>query len=513
VGPPHSRAGLALSRADSDYSIVAVSVKSGTTEEGTAAGHEETKHGKVEVEMDVQVKVKVLQSVDKGEGRVESSESEYSGSESQCVPVPPRLKASTDKRSLRGSVSVWVPGSESKVTSSTVAVAPIPSKLERGDTPADRSTGSLHIRQAAESTSPQLHRVVNVSVEQPQVTTPTKATSVIEELDATPTRGNLAGAVNLGKSGPPAPAPAPNFSRGKEEIARPDGRFAVYQRPPTSQPLEELKVELRPISLGFMKDEDLIFQLSEAEPASDLTFEVPKRVNHDHKDARSPPPPRRSKSGKRPSVAVKNVRPGGHARNMSSSASEYEKDTLEHRPRPKEEKKTAVRSPDFFGNPFATPSSSSRPTTANTTTTESESAPGHGNLLGWELSPRRRNIRAEREAFKRTTIVARFVDGSNLGHGVEGDVEDADEDEDDDEFEVETEHGRVLRKLVKEKSSWPPAMNFRDVISESTTAARARGYATKINELAQEDCGLKDWIEIWLKPSEWWPVWWIVRGC
>ena len=196
-----------------------------------------------------------------------------------------------------------------------------------------------------------------------------------------------------------------------------------------------------------------------------------------------------------------------------TSGSEYEKYTREHRPPPKEEKNTAVRSPDFFGNPFATPSSSSRPTTANTTTTESESAPGHGTLLGWVPLPRKRNIRAEREAYKRNTIVPNMVDGSGLGHGVQGYGEDADADEDDDEFELVTEHVRVLRKLVREKASWPPAMGFRDVISESTTAARARGYATKINELAQEDCGLKDWIEIWLKPSEWWPVWCVVRGC
>ena len=505
MAPLHSRGRLALSRAYSDYSIVAVSVKSGTTEEATANGHEETKHGKVEVEMVVPVPVQVSQSMGKGERRVESSESEYSGSESQCVPVHnPRLKASTDKRSLRGSASVRAPGSESKVTSSTVAVASIPSKLELGDTLADRSTGSLHIREAAESIFPQMHEVVNVSVEQPQVTTPTKVTRTIEEVDKTPTRGNLAGAGNQGKARPPvpapvpAPAPAPIFSRRKEEVAQPDGRFAVYQRPPKSQPLEEPKVELRPVSVGFMKDEDFIFQLSEPEPAF-------KRVNYDARPPLHAPSPKRPKSGKRSPVAVMNVRPGGHARreNMSSSGSDYEKDTLEHKPHPKEQKRTAVRSPDFFSNPFATPSSSSRPTTANTTTTESESATGHGNLLGWDATPRRRTNRTEREGFKRTTIVARFVDGSGRGYGVEGGVEGADEDEDEDEVEVLTEYGLMLKKLVKEKSSWPSAMNFRDVTSESTTAARARGYATKINELAQEDCGLKDWIEIWLKPSEW----------
>ena len=198
---------------------------------------------------------------------------------------------------------------------------------------------------------------------------------------------------------------------------------------------------------------------------------------------------------------------------MSSSGSEYEGGNHEHRSRPKEEKRTAVRSPDF-GNPAqvqdSTPSSSSRPTTANTATTSSASASGHGDMhpLGWGLLPRtntRRHPPADRGAFKRTTIVAQYVDGSNLGHGVEGDVEDADEEDDDDDdegFEVETEHGRVLRKLVKEKNSWPSAMSFGDVLSESTAGDRALGYAGKINELANEDCGLKDWIEIWLKPSE-----------
>jgi hypothetical protein len=398
-----------------------------------------------------------------------------------------------------------------------VAVAPIASSKLQGDKPADRSTGSLHIREAAESAFLQMHRAVNVGVEQPEVATPTKAASMIEEPDATPTPGNLPGTWNRGKVQPPAPAPAPVFSRRKEEVAHPDGRFALYQPPAKSQQIEELKVELRPISLGFIKDEDIVFHLSEAEIASDLTHEATQRVNYDHRDARPPlhaPPPKRTVSGKRPPMALKDLRTGGHSRrreNMPSSGSEYEDDTLERRSRPKEEKRITIRSPDFFGNPFATPSSSSRPTTANTTTTttttttSSASATGHGTLLGWEPTPRKRSTRADRGAFKRTTIVARFIDGSNLGHGVDGDVEDADEDddEDDDEFEVETEHGRVLRKLVKEKNSWPSSMSFRDVVSESTTAARARGYATKINELAREDCGLKDWIEIWLKPSEW----------
>ena len=67
---------------------------------------------------------------------------------------------------------------------------------------------------------------------------------------------------------------------------------------------------------------------------------------------------------------------------------------------------------------------------------------------------------------------------------------------------VETEHTRVLRKLVREKSAWPSAMSFHDVLTETSNGARARGYAMKLNELAKEDCGLGDWIEVWLKPSE-----------
>jgi len=474
----------------SDWSIVAVSVKSGSTEGGTADDHEETKE--VEVEMKVQVEVQGLQSADKRVGRVESSESEYSGSDSQCVPCvhSPRLRASTDERSLLGSASTSTSASdsESKVTSSTVAVAPIPSELQLEDKPADKSMGSLHIREAAESMFLQMHRVVNVGVEQPQVTTPTKITSMIEELDATPTRGNLA---NQGKAEPPAPAPAfaPIFSGRKEEVAHRDSRLAVYQPPPKSQPLQELKVELRPIS-GLMKDDDFLFHLSDAEPAPNRTFEALKRANYDHKDAKPSlhaPPPTRVKSGKGPMK--------GHARreNMSSPGSEYGG-------HPKEEKRTATRSPDFLANPFATPDPS-RPATASTATPSSESATGHGTLFGWGPPPQKLTAREER-ARNRDTIIPGRVDEWGIGHGVEGDVEDEDGAEDEDEFEIETEHGRVLRRLVKEKSSWPSAMSFLDVISESTTAARARGYATKINELSQEDCGLKDWIEIWLKPSE-----------
>jgi len=509
VPPPRSRERQPLSRADSDYSIVAVSIMSGSTEDD-AADDEESEHGGVKVEVEVQG----LQAVGKGEDHVESSESEYSGSESQCVSVP-RIhdKASTDKR-VSVLVSVSTPNSESKVTSSTVAVAPTPSapKSQLGDKTTEELTGSLHVREAAESTFlVQMHRVINTPAE---VTTPPKDMSVPEGLDATPTLGNPA---SRGKIKPPVPVPVPvpASSRRKENIARPDTIVAPYQSPPKPQLFEEPRVELRPISLGFIKDEDIMFNFSEAEliHTSDLTIEAPQQATYGRKDAKPTPraaSPKISMGGKRPPVATKDVPSGGHASrkmNMPSSGSEYEDNTHGHRSRP-EEKRTPARSPGF-GDPFATPDSSSRPTTANTTTTSSTSAAGHASLLGWGAPPRKRNTRTDRGGFKRTTIVARFVDGSNLGHGVEGDVEDADEDEDedDDEFEVETEHGRVLKKLVKEKGSWPSAMSFHDVLSEATTAARARGYATKLNELAKEDCGLGDWIEVWLKPSEWCSVW------
>lgn len=57
---------------------------------------------------------------------------------------------------------------------------------------------------------------------------------------------------------------------------------------------------------------------------------------------------------------------------------------------------------------------------------------------------------------------------------------------------------RSNRKRVhvkKERSMWPSAMSFADVLAEQTALARARGYATKLNELATEDCGLSDWID------------------
>lgn len=51
------------------------------------------------------------------------------------------------------------------------------------------------------------------------------------------------------------------------------------------------------------------------------------------------------------------------------------------------------------------------------------------------------------------------------------------------------------RPRSKPPSMWPSAMSFADVLAEQTPIARARGYAMKINELATEDCGLRDWID------------------
>ncbi|KAI9001148.1 hypothetical protein BD414DRAFT_532925 [Trametes punicea] len=43
-------------------------------------------------------------------------------------------------------------------------------------------------------------------------------------------------------------------------------------------------------------------------------------------------------------------------------------------------------------------------------------------------------------------------------------------------------------------SSWPPAMNVRDITILRSPRERARAYAEKINELAMYDCGLRDWM-------------------
>jgi hypothetical protein len=54
---------------------------------------------------------------------------------------------------------------------------------------------------------------------------------------------------------------------------------------------------------------------------------------------------------------------------------------------------------------------------------------------------------------------------------------------------------RSKRPIDNPPSMWPAAMSFADVLSEPTPLARSIGYATKINELSREDCGLGAWIE------------------
>ncbi|KAH8106167.1 hypothetical protein BXZ70DRAFT_420932 [Cristinia sonorae] len=41
---------------------------------------------------------------------------------------------------------------------------------------------------------------------------------------------------------------------------------------------------------------------------------------------------------------------------------------------------------------------------------------------------------------------------------------------------------------------WPLALQFSDVLSKKSSSERAKGYAEKINELSQFDCGLSDWV-------------------
>ncbi|KIJ56661.1 hypothetical protein M422DRAFT_22808 [Sphaerobolus stellatus SS14] len=48
----------------------------------------------------------------------------------------------------------------------------------------------------------------------------------------------------------------------------------------------------------------------------------------------------------------------------------------------------------------------------------------------------------------------------------------------------------------KPPSTWPDAMNFRDVLSLKTSAERAAGYAKKLQELASEESGLSDWLTL-----------------
>ena len=48
--------------------------------------------------------------------------------------------------------------------------------------------------------------------------------------------------------------------------------------------------------------------------------------------------------------------------------------------------------------------------------------------------------------------------------------------------------------VVKIRSTWPDAMQFADVLAKRTSVERSLGYARKINELANHDPGLGDWV-------------------
>lgn len=48
--------------------------------------------------------------------------------------------------------------------------------------------------------------------------------------------------------------------------------------------------------------------------------------------------------------------------------------------------------------------------------------------------------------------------------------------------------------VAKIRSRWPDAMNFADVLAKRTSLERSLGYARKINELANYDPGLGDWV-------------------
>ncbi|CCL99172.1 uncharacterized protein FIBRA_01187 [Fibroporia radiculosa] len=48
----------------------------------------------------------------------------------------------------------------------------------------------------------------------------------------------------------------------------------------------------------------------------------------------------------------------------------------------------------------------------------------------------------------------------------------------------------------REISSWPDAMEFKDIVARKNPLARSIGYAERINELVTYDCGLADWVQM-----------------
>lgn len=53
---------------------------------------------------------------------------------------------------------------------------------------------------------------------------------------------------------------------------------------------------------------------------------------------------------------------------------------------------------------------------------------------------------------------------------------------------------RQVHYMAKTRSRWPEAMRFNDVLAKKTSVERSLGYARKINELANHDPGLGDWV-------------------
>ncbi|KAL5487812.1 hypothetical protein ACEPAI_5920 [Sanghuangporus weigelae] len=97
-------------------------------------------------------------------------------------------------------------------------------------------------------------------------------------------------------------------------------------------------------------------------------------------------------------------------------------------------------------------------------------------LSGTKLSPRS-SISHDRASHERSD------NGASAGHG-NGFV---------------PEQQRILPRtkvvyVAKIRSRWPDAMQFADVLAKRTPLERSLGYARKINELANHDPGLGDWV-------------------
>ncbi|KAI9063380.1 hypothetical protein FKP32DRAFT_1592440 [Trametes sanguinea] len=64
-------------------------------------------------------------------------------------------------------------------------------------------------------------------------------------------------------------------------------------------------------------------------------------------------------------------------------------------------------------------------------------------------------------------------------------------------FSPPPQHVVPIRRVIPRPtlvSSWPPAMNTRDITILRSPRERAKAYAEKINELAMYDCGLREWM-------------------